>query len=173
MVSIALTGHRPSKLDGYDLTTPFYAALRERLLTIAVAAVLEARDRCEGVELHSGMALGADTVWAQVICDLKDFYGDEVRFVAHVPFPGQPDRWPEASQGVYRSLLERADEVRTYGNEYTAAVMQLRNARMIDAADRLVAVFDGVDAGGTANAVRYAHSTNTPIIHIAPTSLRG
>lgn len=173
MTSIALTGHRPSKLDGYDLTTPFYQLLRERLLRVAVGAVLDARELGQPfATLHSGMALGADTLWAQVICDLKEHYPGEVRFVAHVPFSGQCARWPAQAQQVYRDLLARADQVRTYGTEYTPAVMQARNVGMIDVAERLVAIFNGHPQGGTANALRYARSTGTPVLLIDPASLR-
>lgn len=60
ILSIALTGHRPDKLAGYNLNNPFYGRLHERLMKIIERAL----DNYPLVECHSGMALGADTVWA-------------------------------------------------------------------------------------------------------------
>ena len=34
IVSISLTGHRPDKLAGYDLSKPYYTRLRNRLIAI-------------------------------------------------------------------------------------------------------------------------------------------
>lgn len=169
MPSIALNGHRPTKLDGYDLSTPFYARLRAELMRIATDAVTDDKGM---VSLHSGMALGVDTVWAEVICAVRRDFPDRVRFVAHVPTPQQPDRWPAASQEHYRELLAAADEVRIYGNEYTPSVMQTRNRGMIDATQVLIAVYDGSGKGGAANAVAYARQIAKPMIYLHPDRFR-
>lgn len=169
MLSIALTGHRPTKLAGYDLSHPFYRRLQDELLRVALRALHGSN---ETLTLHSGMALGADTVWAEAIITLKGVYPDRVRFVAHVPFPGQPNRWPAHSQQHYFELLAHADEVRTYGEEYTSRVMQQRNVGMIDACDTLIAVYDGSPRGGTSNAVRYAQRVAKPIIQLHPERFR-
>lgn len=67
VVSISLTGHRPDKLAGYNLNDPFYDRLRRRLIRIIERSL----DNYEIVECHSGMALGADTVWAQAIVECQ------------------------------------------------------------------------------------------------------
>lgn len=170
MASIALTGHRPTKLDGYDGSTPYYRRLQNELLRIALRTL---HGMSAGMlELHSGMALGADTVWAEAIIALKQVYLRRVRFVAHVPMPQQPDRWPAPAQVHYRELLAQADEVCTYGTEYTSQVMQARNVGMIDAAEMLIAVYDGSERGGTANAVRYAREIAKPVIYLHPDRFR-
>src|SRR6218665_258918 len=112
MSSIALTGHRPTKLDGYDRTTPFYRRLQEELLRIALRALHASK---EILELHSGMALGADTGWAEAISMLQQRCPDRGGVVAHVPIPGQRDPWPAPAPSHSRELLARADEIRTYG----------------------------------------------------------
>src|SRR6218665_1764205 len=127
MSSIALTGHRPTKLDGYDRTTPFYRRLQEELLRIALRALHASK---EILELHSGMALGADTVWAEAISMLKQRYPDRVRFVAHVPMPGQPDRWPAQARSHYPELLARGAALRTHAGP------QHRHDRRSTAPDR-------------------------------------
>lgn len=70
VLSIALTGHRPDKLAGYNLNNPFYGRLHERLMKIIERAL----DNYPLVECHSGMALGADTVWAEVIVECQEKY---------------------------------------------------------------------------------------------------
>ena len=66
-LAIALTGHRPPKLAGYDYNNIFYKRLYKKLDNI----VKQALTRYDNLELHSGMALGADTIWAKVIIDNK------------------------------------------------------------------------------------------------------
>lgn len=64
---VALTGHRPGKLAGYDLYHPFYERLRERLKGI----VLDGIEKHSHLTLHSGMALGADTIWSQAALTMR------------------------------------------------------------------------------------------------------
>lgn len=45
--------------------------------------------------------------------------------------------------------------------------MQNRNKKMVDACDKLIAIFDGTN-GGTANCVNYAKYINKEIIIINP-----
>ncbi|HEU5223142.1 MAG TPA: SLOG family protein [Candidatus Lumbricidophila sp.] len=172
MTSIALTGHRPTKLDGYRLDTSFYARLGAALAEIADTTVRSDLATGQITTLHSGMALGADTLWAQQIVSVKRRYPSQVKFVAHVPFPGQPDRWPAHAQVAYQRLLNESDSIRVYGDTYSSIVMQRRNVGMIDAADTLIAVYDGSDSGGTANAVRYARSVLKPMISLHPHTFR-
>ena len=68
-LAIALTGHRPPKLAGYDYNNIFYKRLYKKLDNI----VKQALTRYDCLELHSGMALGADTIWLKLM-----EYADEV-----------------------------------------------------------------------------------------------
>lgn len=82
---IALTGHRPHLLGGHDMSAPYYLRLRETL----ERAITGALDAYEHVTLHSGLALGADTVWSHAILTQTAVQPDRVAFVSEVPFPGQ------------------------------------------------------------------------------------
>ena len=165
--NIALTGHRPPKLDGYDLRTPFYRRLQDRLEAFIEAVA----DDDTVVVCHSGMALGADTVWAHAILAQRGKHPGRVLFIAHVPVMTQSDQWPKASADHWRELVAQADNVRVYSDAYSPRVMQERNVGMVDAADALIAVFDGT-RGGTGNAVRYAEESNTPVVLVRPDELR-
>lgn len=79
---LALTGHRPDKLAGYNMQNEFYDRLRERLVRIIERSL----ENYPIVECHSGMALGADTIWAEAIIECRERYGDaRVIFVADIP----------------------------------------------------------------------------------------
>jgi uncharacterized phage-like protein YoqJ len=101
----------------------------------------------------TGMALGADQIFAEVCLELG------ISFVAAIPFRGQENRWPSSSQDTYRSLLGRAktivivDELPKYQSESFGAKMALRNVWMVDESEKAIAVWDGSE-GGTGNAVK-------------------
>lgn len=153
---IAFSGHRPSKLCGGYGETPM-----KRAVVAAIAATIAEHqpERC-----ISGMALGVDQWAAQVCIDAG------VPFDAYVPFPGQETKWPLSSQREYMRLLGKARKVVIVAPKFSMYAFQLRNERMVDAADRLCAVWDG-SPGGTCNCYYYALKRNKPIDRIDPTRL--
>ena len=168
VVSISLTGHRPNKLAGYDLSKPYYTRLRNRLIAIIERSLT----KYDIVECHSGMALGADTVWAQAIIYCKEKYGsDKIKFVAEIPDYNQPSRWLQESKDEWSRLMSYADSVNTYqlnnGQSY-AYVLNQRNIGMIKACDILIAIYDGISTGGTANGVKYGKQLGKWITYIEP-----
>jgi len=166
--SISLTGHRPSVLDGYDLSTAFYRELEDGLHRIAERAL----ERSGSVQLHSGMALGADTVWSKAALRLRDEHPDEVYFVAEVPVMTQPDRWiGKRDKALWQEHVDSADVLRIYGESYSVGFLHARNQGMIEAADLLLAVWNGSTTGGTAGAVAYAKRIGKRTHRIDPAKL--
>lgn len=173
VVSLSLTGHRPDKLAGYNLNVPFYDRLRHRLIRIIERSL----DNYEIVECHSGMALGADTVWAQAIVECQQKYGkDRIKFIAEIPSKEQPSGWRENDQKMWHYLMSKADSF----NEYSEAnkgksypyILNQRNIGMIKACDILIAVYDNkIKKGGTANGVRDGIRMNKFITYIRPDSI--
>ena len=173
VVSISLTGHRPDKLAGYDLNDPFYGRLRQRLIRIIERSL----DNYEQVECHSGMALGADTVWAQAIIECQQKYSrDRIKFIAEIPNEQQPSKWQEKDQKMWHYLMSKADSF----NEYSESnkdksypyILNQRNIGMIKACDILIAVYDDkIKKGGTANGVRDGIRMNKFISYIRPDSI--
>lgn len=144
--TLALTGHRPNKLWGYDLSNERYQQVAEQLAEYC---------RKHNVDtIISGMALGFDQLGAQVAID------NGLKFVAAIPMEGQESKWPKESQERYHELLGYADKV-VYVNdgEYSAAKMNMRNEWMVNNADAVFALHDG-SSGGTGNAVKYAERQN-------------
>ena len=173
VVSISLTGHRPDKLAGYDLNDPFYGRLRQRLIRIIERSL----DNYELVECHSGMALGADTVWAQAIVKCQQKYGhNRIRFIADIPDEKQPSRWiSKADRDRWKELVDQADEIRQYAHQNVgrsyAYILNQRNIGMIKACDILIAVYNGDATGDTANGVRDGIRMNKFISYIRPDSV--
>lgn len=165
--NIALTGHRPNKLAGYNLDHPFYKALQQEL----EHQILIQLEHHDFVHCHSGMALGADTVWAQAIVAMKSKFPNRVMFTAHIPCENQESRWPADSQKHYHALLEHADHRIIYETHYTSQCMQKRNIGMIDASNGLLAIWDGTP-GGTGNTVRAAQNNNHPVHILHPDQFR-
>lgn len=147
---VAGTGHRPSKLGGYDVATS------KRLVDLAGNFLR--REKPDKV--ISGMALGWDQALAWAAFDL------DIPFIAAISFDGQESRWSSVDQQWFVDLLELAEEVvHTSEPGYAVWKMQHRNKWMVDNADHVVALWDG-STGGTANCIKYAERVGKPITNL-------
>jgi uncharacterized phage-like protein YoqJ len=152
---IAVTGHRPNKLGGYNTrNNPYYNSV----MTGLDQALLELQPE----RVIVGMALGVD----QWMAELCIFNG--IPFVAAIPFDGFElgGHWYESNVRKYRQLLAAAAQVVAVSDPpYEPWKMQRRNEWMVDHCDLLLAVFDGTP-GGTANCVNYAQQVRKPVRRI-------
>lgn len=157
-MKIALTGHRPDKLNNeWDGRGPCSNYLRHQLDIWAAKA-------STGI---SGMALGADMLWAECILSF------DISLWAAIPCDNQTKMWPLASKNRYNEILSHPNVskgVITPG-PYAAWKMQKRNEWMVDKCDLLVAVWNGTP-GGTANCVKYAKKVGRPIEYVNPDGWR-
>lgn len=147
------TGHRPSKLGGYD------AAISLKLVDLAVEAI-----QFYGInEIDVGMALG----WDQAVAEAATWCG--IPFHAVVPFVGMEERWPETSQVIYRDILARAATVTIITSNATTAnaSFHVRNMEIVKRCHdgAMLALWDG-SFGGTCNALRYARQCERPIVNL-------
>jgi uncharacterized phage-like protein YoqJ len=142
---VAGTGHRPNKivvgkLNGYD------KAVQALLEQVAARCLRKLKPDL----VVSGMALGWDMALAAAAL------ANGIEFDAYVPFGGQESKWPKQSQMRYRTYLTYARQIVVCSEGgYSAKAMQVRNERMVDVCDVLVALWDG-SSGGTANCLYYA-----------------
>lgn len=152
MSIVAVTGHRPDKLGGYD----------QNAMDWLVAVAYKSLRLLKPDAVITGMALGWDTAVAEAAVGLR------IPFIAAVPFKGQERLWPEPSQDRYRALLDQAQTV-VYVSPpgYAPFKMQARNRWMVDKADTVLALWDGSN-GGTGNAVRYALRQQKPLVNAWP-----
>lgn len=175
IIRIALTGHRPQKLGGFDLSKPGYAKLQQGLETY-IERNLDVYDIVVG---HSGLALGADTIWSKAILAMKAKYPGRVFFHAEIPMMEQSSAWFKKSDiDFWKEQIERADEKTVYGSfegitddgerrKLAGKFLNERNHGMLDHSDVLLALHDG-SGGGTGNAVAYAKKTGLTTITVHP-----
>lgn len=172
---IAVTGHRPKDLFGYQTEQPYWAL--QRRIEEAIADIARWNHLpFEAIELRTGGAQGADMTAFRA--------GKDLGCVSHifVPFAGQDSRWRKDGlfgQDDYQRLIRIADDLtfvdhtEKYSNA-TSAVEKLmnRNKAMLDGADILLAVCKNDDwmtcAGGTAATMKMAKLRNIPIHRINP-----
>lgn len=158
-MKVAVTGHRPNKMFGYDIYNDQWCQLKESFKKILLDL------DCE--EAITGMALGVDTVFALAVLELKD-EGYNIKLHCAIPCKFHSSKWPIESQKLYDDILSRADTVFLVTNTtYKPYTMQVRNEYMVDLADLVIAVWDG-SAGGTYNCLDYARRCKKRIIRINP-----
>lgn len=154
-MTVAITGHRPQSVDGdFTCTSETWQWIRQNLSETLV--------KIKPKRIYTGMALGVDTVAAEVALSL------EIPYVAAVPFPGQESKWSTEAQEHYRRLLTWSEQtVEVDKGPYHPMLMEKRNKYMVDNADIVVAVWNGFK-GGTRNCVEYALRENVPVFRLDP-----
>ena len=158
-MKICITGHRPDKLYGYDLSDKRYMALSDSIIRVLID------NHCD--EFISGMALGVDTVGALSVIRLKH-RGNNIKLHCAIPCRNHSSKWNKESVKMYKRIIKTADIVNVVcDEEYKPYVMQKRNEYMVDLSDIVIAVFDG-SPGGTKNCIEYAKKMDKKIIYINP-----
>lgn len=158
---IAITGHRPNKLDNdYNFD--------KSLSKIIIRELQKLIDTHRPTEIISGMALGIDTIWA--ILALKN----GIKLTAALPCLQQESKWSESSRKLYHRIINDPLCTKHYVSEeiFTPYCMQERNKWMVDNCDLLIAVWDGTP-GGTSHCFKYATKEGRDIVLIDPNDLRG
>ncbi len=138
--SIAVFGHRPPELGGYDenLTT---ANLRRQLVEIFTAKL----EMFPNLSVASGVRLGAETIAAEAALEA------DVPFIAVLPFPNPDKLWPSASRARFRSLTDRALDVYTIqrrepeSKPKAGAALARLDTWLLANASEAVVVWDGKD----------------------------
>ncbi len=158
-INIAVTGHRPNKLFGYDLSDPRYQVMKQSFKNFLTAK--------KATNAITGMALGVDALFALAALELKA-EGYPIKLSAYIPCLNHESRWNTFDQHRYHDILRQADEViRVTNRPYTPECMQQRNIAMVDHADIVLAVWDGTK-GGTCNCINYAKQQDRPIYYLTP-----
>ncbi len=145
------TGHRPDKLPwGTDESDPRCVALKRRL-----EGELEKAYQAGYRHFMCGMARGADFYFAQAVLELRD-RRPGVTLEGVRPCESQADGWAEADRCRYQEILDRCDYETLVQYRYDRGCMARRNRYMVDHAARIIAVYNGVPRGGTAQTLLYA-----------------
>lgn len=138
-MKIALTGHRPQRLPNRVSVSVWIA---EQLLKY--------KDEIE--EVYCGMAQGADQIFAGIAQML------DIPVICCYPYKRNKFHYKE------KEIMDKAKDVRFISEKYTSnKVYWLRDKYMVDNCDLLLAVFDGVEKGGTWLTIEYANKIGKPI----------
>lgn len=135
-MKLMITGHRPNRLGGYGMDSPIVKSI-----DVELRKIVSALDPDTDVVI-CGMAQGVDQLFAEICME----FGIPVH--AYIPFDGQESRWPDRAKSTYRSLLHRCADVVICSCHPSKSAFLRRNAVMVKAADRAIAVWDG-SPGGT------------------------
>ena len=122
-------------------------------------------------DFFSGGADGVDCWAALIVLELKKA-NTALRLHCILPHEGQADKWSSSAQERYHLILRQSDSIEYVSREYYDSCMLDRNRRLVDAADLLLAVYNGERRGGTAATVRYARKLRRKIMILDPLSLK-
>ena len=102
----------------------------------------------------SGFADGVDQYFAEMILELQNKNPD-LKLIAVLPYQKRKDSLCQKEHT--NTLLDACAEVIVIQEEYRPNVYSKRNRYMVEHADRVIAVYDGREKGGTVKTIRYAH----------------
>jgi ribonuclease HI/uncharacterized phage-like protein YoqJ len=151
---VAVTGHRPPELGGYDPDNPVAKGVRHKLTEILVAK----RQLHPDLGVVTGLGLGAEQLGAEAAI------AAEVPFVAVLPYPDPDGLWPAESRRHFRRLLDQAASFVLLQakppatKQLAGAALRRRDAWLARHAHEAIVVWDGEDphVGRTVRALQDA-----------------
>lgn len=159
------TGHRPKKL-------PFKIEHDDeqfqKLKSVLSTEILRLIAQEKVTHFISGMAIGVDTICAEIILNLKSEYG--ITLECAIPCRNQNAKWNELQKATYEQILRQADIITYLQDDYSRGCMQKRNKYMVDKSLYIIAVWNGKKSG-TKNTVTYAQKKNRKIKIIDPNDI--
>lgn len=141
--SCCVTGHRDIPEEQIDAVK--YGLRREIIKAIA--------DGYTG--FMTGFADGVDQYFAEIVVKLKEDFPN-LQLIAVLPYRKRMDSLE--SRERTRELLHACADVVVIQEEYKPNVYAKRNRYMVEHSDRVIAVYDGREKGGTVNTIRFTHS---------------
>ena len=152
------TGHRPKSFPyQYSIDTKKHNAYMQSLKEKIELAITE-----YGItHFISGMAIGVDLDFSEIVLKLRNKY--PVTLECAIPCPNQTLSWKDTDKLRYESILNCANEINLISERYTPECMSKRNRYMVDKSELVIAVFNGIEKGGTWYTINYARKTNTAI----------
>lgn len=103
----------------------------------------------------SGFAEGVDQYFAEIVLEMQKS-NPALELVAVIPYQKWLDNLRQ-KKWTYEMLKACADVV-VIREEYQPSVYSHRNRYMVEHSDRVIAVYDDREKGGTAGTIRFAHT---------------
>lgn len=102
----------------------------------------------------SGFADGVDLMFAEIVSQTMQ-ENPRIKLIAAIPYRKRLETLQKRERT--KALLEQCAEIYVAAEEYLPSVYVKRNRYMVKRSDRVIAVFDGRDSGGTVGTIRLAH----------------
>ncbi len=141
-----VTGHR-------DIPAERIAYVEQQLRWEVLAAIEAGYTR-----FISGFAEGTDLMFAAIVAEEKKLH-PELFLEAAIPYAGRL----KTRNKQFHALLQACDGIKVMCREYTPSCFMQRNRYMVRESQRVIAVYDGRDRGGTLFTLRYAHTLGREI----------
>lgn len=106
----------------------------------------------------SGFAEGVDLIFAAIVAEEKNRH-PQLTLEAAIPYAGRL----KTPNKRFHELLQACDGVRVECQIYTPSCFMQRNRYMVHQSQRVIAVYDGRDHGGTLFTMRCAHTLGKEI----------
>lgn len=106
----------------------------------------------------SGFAEGTDLMFAAIVDEQKKRH-PELFLEAAIPYAGRM----KTRNKQFHTLLQACNGIKVICPEYTPSCFMQRNRYMVRESQRVIAVYDGRDHGGTLFTMRYAHTLGREI----------
>ena len=100
----------------------------------------------------SGFADGVDQYFAELVLERKQT-NPALELIAVIPYRKRLDSLNKKTRT--RELLEACADVVVIQEKYLPSVYSYRNRYMVEHSDRVIAVYDGRETGGTAKTIRF------------------
>ena len=99
----------------------------------------------------SGFAPGVDMMFARLVIELKEKYPN-IFLEAALPYP----TWLKNRSAEDKEVFNKCMGFGIHIPKYTPNCFLIRNRFMANTCERVIAVYDGREKGGTVNTIRYA-----------------
>lgn len=102
----------------------------------------------------SGFADGVDLLFAGIVAEriAKD---PALKLIAAIPYRRRLDTLKKSERT--KALIDLCAEIYVAAEDYRPSVYAKRNRYMVERSDRVIAVYDGREKGGTVGTIRLAH----------------
>lgn len=112
----------------------------------------------------SGFAEGADQYFAEIVLEMRKS-NPKLELIAVIPYQKRLDNL-QKKKYTYE-MLEACADVVVIREEYQPSVYSHRNRYMVEHSDRVIAVYDGREKGGTAGTIRFTHTMKKELREIS------
>lgn len=180
MPSVCFTGHRKLADQYYNRYNP---SVEWQTLATFLDEVVRSLIYNYHVDLFiTGLAIGVDMLAGECVQRVRISLTEpnavptpgpptQIKLVGAMPFPSQAGKWPQPTRDHFTSVYNMCDEVVAVSQDpYSPAKMQIRNEWMVDRATYVIAIWNGIESGGTWNCIRYAYKCSKPVLWISPTN---